>query len=98
MRSRSDTNRSAGTVKKVTSVSSGDMRSIKNSDSTNSTTLPVSIGMNASSCLHELEVGAGARHDLAGRELVVAREVETLEAFEQRVAQIVLHVDAVAPA
>ena len=48
--------------------------------------------------LHELKVGAGARHELPGGQLVVACEVETLESFEQRVPQVVLDVDAVAPA
>ena len=44
--------------------------------------------------LDEGEVGAGARHDLAGGELVVMGEVEALDPFEDRGAQIVLHVEA----
>ena len=89
---------SAGTVKKVSSVSSGDISSIRNSDSTSSTTLPVSIGMNCRSCCTSCEVGAGTRHELTGGELVVPGEVEALEPFEQRVPQVVLHVDGVTAA
>ena len=48
--------------------------------------------------LHELQVGARARDELTGGELVVTREVEALQTLEQRVAQVVLHVDPVTPA
>ena len=50
-------------------------------------------GQEAEQRLDEREVGARARHDLAGRELVVVREVESLHAFEDRGAQVVLHVE-----
>ena len=72
------------------SVSNGDISSIRNSDSTSSTTLPVSIGMNWSSCCTRLEVELAATRALTGGQLVVPSEVEALETFEQRVAQIVL--------
>ena len=79
-------------------MSSGDSTSITTSDRTSSTTLPVSDRQEAEQRLDEREVGAGARHELAGRELVVAGEVEALEALEDRGAQVVLHVEREAPA
>ena len=44
--------------------------------------------------LDQPEVAGGARHQLAGLHLVVAGEVEALQALVDRVAQVVLHVEA----
>ena len=54
----------------------------------------MTIGRKLSSPWISAEVGARARHELAGLQLVVAGEVEALQPLVDRGAQVVLHVEA----
>ena len=55
-------------------------------------------GQELQEALHERDVGRGPADELAGRHLVVAGEVESLQLGEDRGAQVVLHVERDAPA
>ena len=67
--------------------------SITTSDTTNIRMLPTPIGRNCRKPWISATSERRAAHELAGLQLVVAREVEALELAEDRGAQVVLHVE-----
>ena len=92
-----DRRSSSGIATSATSVSGGDSKSITPSDTTSITRLPSMIGRNGSRPWSSPTSLRRPRHELAGLQLVVAGEVEALEPLVDRVAQVVLHVEATRP-
>ena len=85
----------AGMATRATSVSSGDSHSMTDEATRRAcTTLPSMIGRKASSPWIRPTSEMARRHELAGLQLVVAGEVEALQPLEDRVAQVVLDVEA----
>ena len=87
-------NSRSGSVTSITSVSGGDRISMITSDSTQHHDVAEHDRQERQQRLDQPEVGRGARHELAGLQLVVAGEVEPLQPLVDRVAQVVLHVEA----
>ena len=79
-------------------MSGGESTSITISDSTSVKTLPVTSGRKLSSAWTSPRSELARGHDLAGGQLVVAGEVESLQPLEDRGAQVVLHVEREAAA
>ena len=89
----------AGATASITSDSGGDSQNIAPSETTNNKMFATPIGQELQEPLDQRDVGRRPAHELAGLQLVVAREVEALQLAEDRGAEVVLHVerDAAAP-
>ena len=91
-RDATDSTSRAGPTASEISASSGDRKNMTPMDSTNSSALPISIGIMRQQALDHVQVGDGPADDLAGVELVLPSAVQPGQRAEQLGAQVVLHI------